>query len=580
MPVFLDFKAAECKNCYKCLKECPVKAIKIENNQAKIIEDRCILCGKCTLICPQNAKKVHSEIDKVKCLISNNKVILSVAPSFISSYNISSFDVFNEAVKGVGFEFAQETARGAELVVREYEKLLKEKSYKNFITSCCPAVNRLISTYYKDALPYLAKVDSPVIAHAKLLKKEYPDAKIVFVGPCIAKKRECYESGLVDGVLTYEELSQLFIENNIDLQELEDKTKVNDSLKEVEWNKSRVFPISRGIIKSFIDLPEGYEYIAVDGVQKCKEVLEEIDNLEHVFLELNTCPSACVNGPCSLKKESTAITSNAKVRKYVGCKTKVVASSGNQGNDKLALNESVDISCEHEPLSCKDRIPSEREITEVLSKMGKTKPEHELNCGACGYSNCREKAWAVINGYADIEMCLPYMRERAENISYEVIKNSPDGIVVIDNEFKIIDINAKASTLLGVMSAQAKDSYIFDVFEDNESFITAISEKKNIFRKQIKISNTNSYIELSVIYMKEHDMLFATMKDITQRVSYDEQLNKVKLETMAITDEVIKKQMRVAQEIASLLGETTAETKVALVNLKKTLQSNDGKGDK
>lgn len=594
MPKFLDFKAAECRDCYKCLKECPVKAIKIENHQAKIIEERCILCGKCTLICPQNAKKVHSELDNVKKLIKNNKVIASVAPSFISSFNVGSFADINKALQKLGFEYAEETARGAQLVVNEYERLLKEKEYKNFITSCCPAINRMITTYYPNAIQYLAKVDSPVIAHAKLLKNEHPDSKIVFIGPCIAKKRECYESGLIDGVLTFEEMVKLLDEYDISIEDSkidEDKIEENkvdigkkgndvntkiEINKEIGWNKSRVFPISRGIIKSFNDLPDGYEYIAVDGVQKCKEVLEEIDNLENVFLELNACPSACVNGPCSLNKESTAITSNARVRKYVN------DNMPGFGEYKDAHNDikNIDISCEHKKSKYSDITPSEEQIREVLAKTGKNKPEDELNCGACGYSSCREKAWAVINGYADIEMCLPYMRERAENISYEVIKHNPDGIIVIDNEFRVIDINAKACSLLGVSSAIAKESYIFDCLDENESFLTAIAEKRNMYRKQIKISNTNTYVELSINYMKDHDMIFAIMKDITEKVSFDEQLNKVKLETMAITDEVIKKQMRVAQEIASLLGETTAETKVALVNLKKTLQNNEEKGEK
>ena len=567
MPKFLDFKEAQCKNCYKCLKECPVKAIKIENNQAKIIEDRCILCGKCTLICPQNAKKVHSEIDNVKELLKNNQVIASVAPSFISSFNLKSFSTLNEALKKIGFDFAEETARGAKVVIDEYEKLLKTKEYKNFITSCCPAINKMISTYYSDALPYLAKVDSPVIAHAKILKKENPECKIVFIGPCIAKKRECYESGIIDGVLTFEELLELLEEYNINFEEIEEKN-------ETEWNKARFFPISRGIIKSFNELAEGYEYIAVDGVQRCKEVLEEINNLENVFLELNACQSSCVNGPCSLNKKSTAITSNAKVRKYV---------SENQSNAEQSVynkETNVDIRCDYVQTKCGEKTPTEEEIKEVLAKTGKTRPEDELNCGACGYSSCREKAWAVINGYADIEMCLPYMRERAENISYEVMKNSPNGIAIIDKEFRIIDINSKAKYLLGLKNFKTKENNILEYLDENESFVIAITEKKNIYGKQIKISNTNLYVELSINYMKDHDMIFAIMKDITEKVNYDEELGKVKLETIAITDEVIKKQMRVAQEIASLLGETTAETKVALVNLKKTLQNNEKKGDK
>ena len=172
MQKYLDFKEAKCKNCYKCLKICPVKAIKIEDNQAKIIEDKCILCGKCTLVCPQDAKKVHSDVEMIKGLIQNNKVIATVAPSFISSFNLKTFSTMHEALKKLGFSFAEETARGAKIVVNEYEKILKTKKYKNFITSCCPAVNRMISLYYPNALEYLAPVDSPVIAHAKLLKQE------------------------------------------------------------------------------------------------------------------------------------------------------------------------------------------------------------------------------------------------------------------------------------------------------------------------------------------------------------------------------------------------------------------------
>ncbi len=563
---YLEFKEAKCKNCYKCLKNCPVKAIKIEKNQAKIIEERCILCGKCTLICPQNAKRVHSELEEVKNLLKENKVIASIAPSFVSSFNIKNFSSINEALKKIGFIFGEETARGAQKVIKEYEKLLKGKKYKNFITSCCPAVNNMISIYYPNALKYLAPVDSPAIAHAKILKEENPDCKIVFIGPCIAKKKECKESGLIDGVLTFEDLLELFKEENINIEE---KT----SNEEVSWNKERFFPISRGIIKSFDKLIDGYEYIAIDGVERCKEALKGIENLENVFLELNTCQGSCINGPCSLNKDNTAIIANSKIRNYV---------KNNSCIDKkteLSEEKSINIIHDHKKQNINDIEPTEEQIKEVLAKTGKYTKEDELNCGACGYSTCREKAWAVINGYADIEMCLPYMRERAENMSNEIIKNSPNGIIVIDKDFNIIDMNNKAKNLIGIKRFKPKETSILDCMDENIEFIEALTEKRNVFSKQIKISKTNLYIELSVNYMKEHNMIFAIMKDITDKVNYNEKIKEVKLETIATTDEVIKKQMRVAQEIASLLGETTAEAKVALVNLRKTLKE-DNEGEK
>lgn len=560
---YLEFKEAKCKNCYKCLKNCPVKAIKIEDNQAKIIEDRCILCGNCTLICPQNAKKVHSELDKVKELLKNEKVIASVAPSFISNFNINDFETLNLALKDVGFSFAEETARGAKVVTEKYDELLKTKKFKNFITSCCPAVNSLISIYYPDALKYLAPVDSPVIAHAKLLKKEYPDYKIVFIGPCIAKKRECLESGIIDAVLTFEEILDLFNENKIEFREKNENSKAS-------WNRARFYPISRGVIKSFNKLNSNYEFIAIDGVKNCIETLEKIEELDHVFLELNACEHACVNGPCSLNKNDSSIIANSKVRDYVRNNIKV-------SKDASIVEENVDISFTHKKKKIVAIEPTEEEIKNVLERTGKYTKDDELNCGACGYSSCREKAWAVINGYADVEMCLPYMRERAENMSNEIIQNSPNGIVVIDKSFNITEINARAKSLLGITRFRSKESNILDYIKDNEDFIEALTKDKNIYSKKIKIDTTNSYVELSIVHIEKQNVVFAIFKDITDKVCYNQKLNDMKYETITTTDEVIKKQMRVAQEIASLLGETTAETKVALVKLKKMLnESNEG----
>ena len=376
-----------------------------------------------------------------------------------------------------------------------------------------------------------------------------------------------YEIDAIDS-LSFEEILVASDTVFVTFQDGQDPVVVNPLENDIEvtWNKARFFPISRGIIKTFNELKEGYEYIAVDGVDRCKEVLAEIDNLENVFLELNACPASCVNGPCSVSSNSTSITANAKVRKYVS------------NNSKVSKNETenitVDIKHEYNQDKFVEKVPTEEEIREVLAKTGKIKPEDELNCGACGYETCREKAWAVINGYADIEVCLPYMRERAENMSDEIIKNSPHGIIVMDKEFKVIDINARAKTLLGISSIKVKEDCALDYIEE-KIFATAITKCKNSHIEQLKIEKTNSYVEVAITYVQEHGILFAIMKDITEKVGYNEKLDKVKLETLAITDDVIKKQMRVAQEIASLLGETTAETKVALVNLKKALTTND-----
>jgi len=565
MKDYLDFKDAKCKDCYKCVRECPVKAIKVVDHQAKIIKDRCILCGKCTLVCPQNAKSVHSSIDKVlELLKSDKKVIASVAPSFVSSFNIDDFSIMKIALCKLGFHDAEETSVGAHVVVKEYESLLKSGQYKNFITSACPSINRMIQIYFPEALPYLAPVDSPAVVHAKMIKEKNSDTKVVFIGPCIAKKMEASESEVIDEVLTFEDLVKLFDTHNINLDNISKLPM--DSANKVR-NKAKYFPIPRGIIKSFESYPEGYEYIAVDGVEHCFDILRNINEVSGIFLELNSCEHACVNGPCSLTKYGDTIKSNAQIRSYVRKELE------NSNAGEICCNS--DISAEHPRLRSSDLPGTDKQIEAILAKTGKLKPEDELNCGVCGYTTCRAKAWAVLNGYADIDMCLPYMRKRAESMSYEIIQNSPNGIIVIDSDLKIVDINSKALELRGISGYNVKGQYVVDYFDPTD-FVMALNDEKNILRKKMHIPQTDSYVELSITYLKEHKVMFAIMKDITSGVNYNDKLSKVKLETFETTDEVIKKQMRVAQEIASLLGETTAETKVALLKLKKTLQEEEG----
>lgn len=565
MKSYLDFKPAKCRDCYKCLRSCPVKAITMQGHQAKIIDDRCILCGTCTNICPQNAKFVHSEIDDVKALLSSGKrIIASVAPSFVSSFGTDDFSVMKIALGKLGFADAQETAIGAQRVTAEYKKLLEGGTYKNFITSACPAINRMIELYYPAALPYLAKVDSPMIAHAKLIRDEQPDAKIVFIGPCIAKKREADESGIVDAVLTFEDLQNMFAEAGIDLNEI---TRLPSNGNQPR-NRAKVYPVSRGIIKSFDELPEGYEYIAADGIKRCADILEHIDEVSGLFLELNVCEYACVKGPCSLIDPELAIKATSDVRNY--------ASRDMADNGAPALKtKNIDVTTSFKRLPSSGNVISERVIKEILAKTGKVKPEDELNCGACGYATCREKAWAVANGFADVEMCLPYMRDRAETMSYEILQNSPYGIIAIDSDLRIVDINQNARIIIGIPNdgRNIKGENLVD-YLDPTDFIIAEQSGHRVTSQKITIPKTHKIIDLTITVLKEHRVMFGIFKDITAQADFEAKLNKVRMDTIATTDEVIKKQMRVAQEIAGLLGETTAETKVALLQLKKALTEN------
>ena len=554
--LYLEFKPANCKDCYRCLRSCPVKAIEVATHQATIIEDRCILCGKCTLVCHQNAKVVHSGRAEVEKLLEGGNVIASVAPSFVSSLGINNFEVLRNGLMQMGFADAEETARGAAAVVECFKQDLEGGKYRNYITSCCPAVNRLIQLYYPDALKYLSPVVSPMVAHGTMLKREHPDARVVFIGPCIAKKREAAESGVIDGVLTFEETLEMMRDKCVTLG-AENIEQGEDGLR------ARYFPIPRGVIKSFDKLPEGYEYLSVDGVERCKEVLENIEDMDGVFIEMNACEYACINGPCAIRNKGGAIKANEAVRGYAGSGgCKVPSFNGEELEGMRHI---------HKRLRASGFDVSEERLLKIMAKTGRDKPENQLNCGACGYDSCRQKAWAVANGFADISMCLPYMRQRAESLSYEIIQNSPNGILVLDGDMRVLQMNNAAKKMFGITQSDPKGMLLVD-FADPSEYIAAYEAKTGFNRKCEFVKKTGRYVEVNAVVLKEHNVLFALYKDITDEKQYEGKLHQLTSETLATTDEVIMKQMRVAQEIASLLGETTAETKVALLKLKSMLK--------
>lgn len=411
----------------------------------------------------------------------------------------------------------------------------------------------MIQIYYPEALKYLAPVVSPMIAHAKAIKARYPNSKIIFIGPCIAKKREARESGIIDGVLTFEELNSIFEDKNITFESVES---VSDEIE-----KAKNYPITRGIIKSFASYPEGYEYVTVDGVSRSFDIFKDIEELSGQFIEASCCEYSCINGPCAIKRDGGVLKANENVRKY--------AKKGSTSTNSSQF-DNLDLSYKYNKIELDEDKISEDKISEILIKMGKLSKDDELNCGSCGYSTCREKAEAVAKGYAEIDMCLPYMRTRAESMSYEIIHNSPFGIVVMDSEYKIIDINTKAENYLNINKSNAKNSFAYNFF-DISDYILAETEGKKMIKKIIADKEKDKFIEATIVLPEDKRIKFGIYKDISDEVIKNRKLYELKSETFKTTDEVIKKQMRVAQEIASLLGETTAETKLALLNLKKTL---------
>ncbi len=556
--MFLKFDIDSCKDCYSCLKHCPVKAINFVNNKAEIIEDKCILCGKCVNVCPQNAKKVSSDIENVMLLLKENpnKVILSVAPSFIANFSVKSFSDFAFACEKLGFSVVEETARGAYYVTKEYTKLINSGKYQNLISSACPASVNYLETKFPHALKYLAPVVSPMVAHARILKKEYgDDYHIVFVGPCIAKKKEASENKEIDYALTFEELNQMFEQNNIKFIE----TKQKDTFT----NSARFYPINRGIIKSFgSDIPDEFELIALDDAEKIKDTMSHIDSLNNLFIEMNMCEGGCINGPARISSTSTVL-DNSVVRRFA-----------RNGQNKFSIKDiDVDLSTTYKARPSSDKIPTEDEIKQILERIFKYKKEDEINCGACGYSTCREKAIAVFNGLANPEFCMPYLKNKAESISNEIIEHTPNGIITVNSKGILIDINERAIEYLQ-LSKDDEGKYYQDVVLLPE-MMEALQEEKSIESIIVFNEKNNMYFNVSITYVKNHKIAFAIYKDVTQETINDEKIRALRQEMIKVTDEVINKQMSTVQEIASLLGESTAEAKIALVNFKNSLKGEE-----
>ena len=556
MAEFLKLKKSNCKNCYKCIRHCPVKSIRFSGNQAHIVGNECILCGQCFVVCPQNAKEIAGETERAEVLINSGApVIASVAPSFIANYDGVGFGELKAALKKLGFADAEETAVGATIVKREYERLLKEEHRNILISSCCHSVNLLIQKYYPSCLPYLADVLSPMQAHCEDIKRRNPNAKTVFIGPCVAKKDEAdYYTGITDAALTFEELTEWFERKGITLNKALDKS--DESL-------ARFFPTTGGILKTMEKnmLPD-YTYIAIDGVENCMAALHDIEegNINNCFIEMSACAGSCIGGPVMEKYHHMPVRDYAAVAAYAGKKDFTVDQP-----DELTLRKTL------EYIGRKLPYPSESEIRDALHKMGKLKPEDELNCGSCGYNTCREKAVAIIQGKAEVSMCLPFLKERAENFSDNIINNTPNGIVVLNDKYEVQQINRAALKLMNIpRESDVMGEPIIRIL-DPKPFMDVQRTGKAVRDEKVYLAEYDKYVEQTIVLDKEYKALICIMRDVSDEEQQKQRKEELSRQTVETADKVVDKQMRIVQEIASLLGETAAETKIALTKLKESM---------
>lgn len=566
MPI-IDFKAAMCKHCYKCVRGCEVKSIMIRDGHAYIMPNRCILCGQCLENCPQSAKRLSSELDKVKGFIEQKiPVVLSLSSSYIGLFRYQSRGQVKAAFKKLGFTDVRDCAEGAALVTEEYVKLLEKGEMKNIITTACQSIVELIEIHYPELIGYLAPVLPPSGVHARMLKKEYGDqVKIVFAGPCVVEKMESRpmrKEGCLDAVLTFEEMRRWMEEEGIRIPECEP-----EEFDEIHLGANLRYPISGGVLSAVAATEKegaGYRRLYVSGVKDCLDVCEAMKTGEvgGCFIEMSACHGGCINGPAT----ATSV-SSFKV------KLDLEATLPKERADLTVLGEraeGISLKRAFSDRSQKEKMPTEEEIREILAKTGKSRPEQELNCGACGYPTCREKAVAVFQGKAELNMCISYLYDRARSLSHLVMETSPNILMIINEDMKILECSAAVEKYFGKKRKEMRGQLLGD-FIDTEDVKQVFETHQSVHSKKITYPQYHLTTLQNLAYISKGNLVIATFIDITREEEQERKEFEKKKATMELAQNVIYKQMMVAQEIAGLLGETTAETKTTLTKLCKLL---------
>lgn len=571
----IDFKATKCKHCYKCIRNCEVKAVMIKDERAEIMPDKCILCGKCMQVCPQSAKTLISDLDLVKSYIDAGiRTVISLAPSYMGLLNYKTIGQVNGALRKLGFYDVRETSEGAAVVTAEYARLLSEEKMENIITTCCPSVNDLIEIYYPKLIPYMAPVVSPMIAHGKMLKEELgTEVKVVFLGPCIAKKKEAGDprhDGYIDAVLNFNDISRWLSEEEITIEDCEDIPFARNP------RINRLYPVTNGVVNSVLATEEerdGYRKFYVHGCLNCMDLCESMlrGGIKGCFIEMNMCSGGCIKGPTvedeNVSRFKIKLDMEESIEKEPVPREELAPVMEHLSFRKLFLDRAP-----------KDAMPTEVQIQEILKMTGKTRPEDELNCGACGYSTCREKAIAVFQKKAELNMCIPFMHEKSESLSNLVMQTSPNIVLIVDKDMKILEYSAVGEKYFGKTRQEALTMYLYELIDPSD-FQWVYNTHQKIHGKKVTYGEYHISTLQNILYIEKEDVVLATFIDITKEEELARQDYEKKLETIALAQKVIHKQMMVAQEIAGLLGETTAETKTTLTKLCRSLLDEGSEGE-
>jgi len=554
----------ECHDCYKCIRECFVKAIKIENGSASVLSDKCIACGRCVTACPSGAKRVRNDIDKVKALISaQKKIYVSLAPTWSGVFELPVPKMV-AILKKLGCYAVSETALGAQEVSIKCAQVLNNAQNGLFVSSACPVIVDYIKYYRPEFTDCIVPVASPALTHARILKETYgDDIAVLFIGPCIGKKNEAdNHPELIDAALTFEELNFWINDEYIKTRELE--VDANDKFVPESAFEGALYPIEGGMNETMkkVGLNPDVTLINVSSLESFEKALTGLDkNKIHkkIFVEALACDGGCINGPCvSTAKSTIAITSEilgkVKYRDEIPQEPKVV----------------VDIDYKAQPVR-KEEFSIE-EMAEAMKRIGKTLEADQLNCAGCGYATCMDLAQALLRGDAEPSMCISYMRKTAMKKASKMLSSMPSAVVMVDKKLNILEANDAfmrafcgdmydifAARPEGVMGAALERLTPFaDVFK--ASLKTGTDIHKEHFRYQ------NKLYDLNVFTVEKGEIVGAVISDVTKM-----EMDREKIARRA--REVITKNIATVQDIACLLGEHMVETELLLSSIAEDFDS-------
>ncbi len=549
---------ASCRDCYRCLRVCPVKAIRMEKGQAYVVEERCISCGTCIRECPQGAKTFRKDLNPAKELLaSDNTVGASIAPSFVAVFNEWEQKRLASALRRLGFSYVGETAIGAYHVANETARMATANASHSHICTACPAVVRYVELYDPDKVNLLLPIVSPMIAHAMHIKKKLgASSKVIFIGPCVAKKAESQRSenkGIVDCVLTFTELVEWFEDAGINLSACEES-----HFDETPEGDARCFPLVGGSMKTAelaTDLLAP-DVVSISGFEEVRGMLDSLSpGGKSKIIEPLFCPQGCINGP-AIPVEKNIYDRRADVLDYAS--SNAGAEPGSHAHPGLItkfkaapIDNSADI--------------SEEQILKVLEQTGKSATENQLNCGACGYPSCRDKAIAVINGMAELEMCIPYMKRLAEQRTDRIIETSPNGIVILDSHLTIISMNPAFRSYF--MCSESICGRPISYLMDPDPFEQLASGKEELVETVVTHSNYNLVTHEILYALREEQQYVGIFVNITKTRAHKEKLDKLRGQTVIQARELLEHQINMAQTIAKFLGESTAQSEELLDRL-------------